>query len=55
MSLFSNKKVFIIGDCDGILGFVIEECVKIVEGVEVVFLFIECFVWIVVGVMDLEN
>ena len=39
-----NKKVVIIGDRDGILGLAIEECVKPIEGLEVVFSSTECFV-----------
>ena len=39
-----NKKVRIIGDRDGIPGLAIEECVKPIEGVEVVFSSTECFV-----------
>lgn len=39
MSLLSNKKVLIIGDRDGIPGPAIEECVKTVEGAEVVFIY----------------
>ena len=55
MSLLSNKKVLIIGDRDGIPGPAIEECVKTVEGAEVVFSSTECFVWTAAGAMDLEN
>lgn len=44
MSALANKKVLIIGDRDGIPGPAIEECVKTVEGVEVVFSSTECFV-----------
>ncbi|CBE05406.1 glycine/sarcosine/betaine reductase complex component A [Clostridioides difficile R20291] len=54
MSLLSNKKVLIIGDRDGIPGPAIEECVKTVEGAEVVFSSTECFVT-AAGAMDLEN
>ena len=54
MSLLSNKKVLIIGDRDGIPGPAIEECVKTVEGAEVVFSSTECFVWTAAGAMDLE-
>lgn len=50
-----NKKVIIIGDRDGIPGLAIEECVKPIEGVEVVFSSTECFVWTAAGAMDLEN
>lgn len=39
-----NKKVVIIGDRDGIPGLAIEECVKLIEGLEVVFSSTECFV-----------
>lgn len=39
-----NKKVVIIGDRDGIPGLAIEECVKRIEGLEVVFSSTECFV-----------
>ena len=39
-----NKKVVIIGDRDGIPGLAIEECVKSIEGLEVVFSSTECFV-----------
>ena len=55
MSLLSNKKVLIIGDRDGIPGPAIEECVKTVEGAEVVFSSTECFVWTAAGALDLEN
>ncbi len=44
MSVLANKKVIIIGDRDGIPGPAIEECVKTVEGTEVVFSSTECFV-----------
>ncbi len=44
MSVLANKKVIIIGDRDGIPGHAIEECVKTVEGTEVVFSSTECFV-----------
>ena len=44
MSVLANKKVLIIGDRDGIPGPAIEECVKTVDGVEVVFSSTECFV-----------
>ena len=50
-----NKKVVIIGDRDGIPGLAIEECVKPIEGLEVVFSSTECFVWTAAGAMDLEN
>ena len=39
-----NKKVVIIGDRDGIPGLAIEECVKPIEALEVVFSSTECFV-----------
>lgn len=55
MSKLANKKIIIIGDRDGIPGPAIEECVKTVEGVEVVFSSTECFVWTAAGAMDLEN
>lgn len=55
MSALANKKVLIIGDRDGIPGPAIEECVKTVEGAEVVFSSTECFVWTAAGAMDLEN
>lgn len=44
MSVLANKKVIIIGDRDGVPGPAIEECVKTVEGTEVVFSSTECFV-----------
>ncbi len=44
MSILANKKVLIIGDRDGIPGPAIEECVKSVEGAEVIFSSTECFV-----------
>ena len=55
MTTLNNKKVIIIGDRDGIPGPAIEECVKTVDGVEVVFSSTECFVWTAAGAMDLEN
>lgn len=55
MSSLVNKKVIIIGDRDGIPGPAIEECVKTIEGTEVVFSSTECFVWTAAGAMDLEN
>lgn len=55
MTTLNNKKVIIIGDRDGIPGPAIEECVKTVDGVEVVFASTECFVWTAAGAMDLEN
>jgi len=39
-----NKKIIIIGDRDGIPGQAIEECVKTIEGTEIVFASTECFV-----------
>lgn len=44
MSILANKKVLIIGDRDGIPGPAIEECVKTVEGTEIIFSSTECFV-----------
>ncbi len=44
MSILEGKKIIIIGDRDGIPGPAIEECVKTVEGAEVVFASTECFV-----------
>ncbi len=44
MSLLKDKKIVIIGDRDGIPGPAIEECVKTVEGADVVFSSTECFV-----------
>jgi glycine/sarcosine/betaine reductase complex component A len=44
MSLLENKKIIIIGDRDGIPGPAIEECIKTVDGAEVVFSSTECFV-----------
>ena len=44
MSVLANKKVLIIGDRDGIPGPAIEECVKTVEGADVIFSSTECFV-----------
>ena len=44
MGVLNNKKVLIIGDRDGIPGPAIEECVKTVEGAEVIFSSTECFV-----------
>lgn len=55
MSSLKNKKIVIIGDRDGIPGLAIEECVKTIEGTEVVFSSTECFVWTAAGAMDLEN
>ena len=43
MSLFTNKKVVIIGDRDGIPGQAIEECLK-TAGAEIVYSSTECFV-----------
>jgi hypothetical protein len=44
MGILANKKIAILGDRDGIPGLAIEECVKTVEGTEVVFSTTECFV-----------
>lgn len=55
MSILANKKVLIIGDRDGIPGPAIEECIKGIEGAEVIFSSTECFVWTAAGAMDLEN
>lgn len=44
MSLLENKKVIIVGDRDGIPAPAIEECLKTVNNVEVVFSSTECFV-----------
>ena len=55
MSDLKNKKIIIIGDRDGIPGQAIEECVKTIEGTEIVFASTECFVWTAAGAMDLEN
>ena len=44
MSSLKNKKVIIIGERDGIPGLAIEECVKTIEGTEIVFSSTECFV-----------
>ena len=44
MSDLKNKKIIIIGDRDGLPGLAIEECVKTIEGTEVVFSSTECFV-----------
>lgn len=44
MSTLSNKKIVIIGDRDGIPGTAIEECVKTIDGAEIVFSATECFV-----------
>ncbi len=44
MGTLKDKKVLIIGDRDGIPGPAIEECIKTVEGAEVVFSSTECFV-----------
>ena len=43
MSLFSGKKIIVIGDRDGVPGPAIEACLKGV-GCEVVFSSTECFV-----------
>lgn len=44
MSSLKDKKIIIIGDRDGIPGLAIEECVKTIDGAEVVFSSTECFV-----------
>ena len=44
MSDLKNKKIIIIGDRDGIPGQAIEECVKTIEGTEIVFASTECLV-----------
>ncbi len=44
MSTLENKKVVIIGDRDGVPGLAIEECVKTINGTEIVFSSTECFV-----------
>ena len=44
MSTLENKKVGIIGDRDGVPGLAIEECVKTINGTEIVFSSTECFV-----------
>ena len=44
MSDLKNKNIIIIGDRDGIPGQAIEECVKTIEGTEIVFASTECFV-----------
>lgn len=44
MSILDDKKVIIIGDRDGIPGQAIEECVKAIQNVEVLFSATECFV-----------
>jgi len=44
LSILANRKILIIGDRDGVPGPAIEECVKTVAGVEVVFSSTECFV-----------
>ncbi len=44
MNTLENKKIVIIGDRDGIPGLAIEECVKTIEGTEIVFSSTECFV-----------
>ena len=43
MSMFSGKKIIVIGDRDGVPGPAIEECLKGVD-CEVVFSSTECFV-----------
>ena len=44
MNTLENKKIVIIGDRDGIPGLAIEECVKTINGTEIVFSSTECFV-----------
>ena len=44
MSTLENKKVVIIGERDGVPGLAIEECVKTINGTEIVFSSTECFV-----------
>lgn len=44
MSVLANKKILVIGDRDGIPGPAIEECIKTVEGTEIIFSSTECFV-----------
>mgnify|MGYP003616210041 FL=1 len=44
MSTLENKKVVIIGDRAGVPGLAIEECVKTINGTEIVFSSTECFV-----------
>ncbi len=41
--MLKGKKIAILGDCDGIPGPAIEECIKTTEA-EVVFSTTECFV-----------
>jgi betaine reductase len=43
MGLFSDKKIIVIGDRDGVPGPAIEECLKS-DGFEVIFSATECFV-----------
>ena len=43
MSLFTNRKVVVIGDRDSIPGPAIDECLK-TAGAEIVFSSTECFV-----------
>ena len=43
MSVFTGKKVLILGDRDGITGEAIEECLRETEA-EIVFSSTECFV-----------
>jgi len=44
MSILEGKKVIVIGDRDGVPGPAIEECIKTVDGAEVVYSATECFV-----------
>jgi hypothetical protein len=44
VSILANKKIVIIGDRDGVPGPAIEDCIKTVEGAEVLFSSTECFV-----------
>ena len=44
MNILEGKKVIVIGDRDGIPGPAIEECIKTVDNVEVVYSSTECFV-----------
>lgn len=44
MGFLENKKVIVIGDRDGVPGPAIDECLKTVQGVEIVFSSTECFV-----------
>lgn len=44
MNFLENKKVIVVGDRDGVPGPAIDECLKTVNGVEIVFSSTECFV-----------